>query len=107
MTPASSHAGPEPLKRVAALWLVTLLFVGLAGGMFWLVKDGLATGETVMPGKHSWQRRSIQRAGEPATFWFSLGLYAGIGLGSSGCALWLGREGLRKRLTARASAQTR
>lgn len=107
MTLASSHGGPEPLKRVAALWLAMILFVGLAGGMFWLVKDGLATGETVLPGKHSWQRRSILRAGEPATFWFSIGLYAAIGLGSSGCALWLVREARRQRHAGHTGAQTR
>ena len=88
---------PEPLKRQAALWLVIVLFISLACGMFWLVNDGLGKGETFFPGKHASQRRSVSRAQEPATFWLSIGLYVAIGLGSSGFALWLIREGCRLR----------
>ena len=78
-------------KRFAVAVLVIVALLGLAGGMFWLVTDGLGKGETVLPSTHATRQRSVSRLEEPAQFWASLGIYTVIGFGSLGCAGWLTR----------------
>lgn len=85
----------EPASRWLALWVMVILFLGLACGMCWLVNDGVRKGETVLPMKRATLRRGVSRENDPATFWCSIGLYALVGVGASGFALWLTREALR------------
>lgn len=92
-----AECGPEPASRRVALWLIVVFFLGVGAGMFWLVTNGVETGETIFPGKRASQHRAVLRSEEPATFWMSIGLYAVIGAGSSCFSLWLVREALRRR----------
>ena len=102
---ATPHAVPStpnpPLskttpKQIAALGLVILVFLSLASGMFGLVNDGIQRGETYFPAKRPTQRRSVSRQQEPKTFWASLGIYAFIGAGASGLALWFIQQGWKE-----------
>lgn len=78
----------EPPKQRAAVALVVCILGGLAGGMAWMVKTSIEDGTTTLPMTRSWQRRAVSRAEEPATFWLSVGVYAGVGIGSAGLLLW-------------------
>ncbi|HET9064128.1 MAG TPA: hypothetical protein VFO62_12645 [Candidatus Binatia bacterium] len=80
-TRSRSRQRPGPLLAVA-------LLLALAGGMGWLVYDGIGTGETLLPLKSPSQRRSVLRADEPALFWVSIGLYATVALGAVGLVGW-------------------
>jgi hypothetical protein len=73
--------------RLGPLLAVAILFA-LAGGMGWLVYDGVAKGETALPVKSPSQRRSVVRADEPILFWVSIGLYATVALGAVGLVGW-------------------
>jgi len=68
-----------------------LAIVGLlafAGVMFWFVQSGMNKGETALPSKRPSQRRIVSRADEPGLFWASVGLYAALGSGTLGLAVW-------------------
>ena len=84
---ATAAAPSRSRQGLGALLAVTIL-LALAGGMAWLVYDGVGTGETVFPSKSAAQRRSVLRDDEPILFWVSLGLYASIGLGAVGLVAW-------------------
>ena len=73
--------------RLGPLLAVAIL-LALAGGMGWLVYDGVGTGETSFPSKSPSQRRSVLRADEPILFWVSIGLYATVALGAVGLVGW-------------------
>jgi hypothetical protein len=88
-TGVSSAVTSAERKRFAVAVLVIVALLGLAGGMFWFVTDGLGRGETVLPSTHPTRRRSVSRVQEPAQFWASVGIYAAIGFGSLGVAVWV------------------
>jgi hypothetical protein len=93
------HAPPvrptaTPRQRATA-WLAVVLLCGTAGGLGWVVKNGVARGSTRLPIHRASFQRAITREAEPAMFWFSLGLYATFGLAAGGAAAWLTRETLR------------
>jgi hypothetical protein len=90
---ASQKATP---KQMGVLGLFILVFLAIAGGMFWLVNDGIHRGETLYPTKRATQRRSVSLQQEPTMFWTSLGLYGFIGLGSSVLALWFIQQGWKE-----------
>ncbi len=102
--PLSSAMRPSPLpiktavtaQQRAALCTAILIMVGISTGMGWLVKSGIQHGETYMPSKRASLQRMITRQHEPASFWAALSLYALLGLGSGGIALWGVRQALDK-----------
>jgi hypothetical protein len=77
-------AAAQPMKRseLRALLAFLLIFLGITGGMTWLVGTGLQRGETYWPAKRASQQRTVSREKEPAMFWTSIGVYSAIGLGS-------------------------
>ncbi|MEQ1748565.1 MAG: hypothetical protein ABL974_04040 [Prosthecobacter sp.] len=102
--PLSPAMRPRPLpikptvtsQQRAALAAAILIMAGIATGMGWLVTNGIGRGETYMPSKRASLQRVISRQHEPASFWAALTVYALIGLGSGGLALWGVRQGLDK-----------
>ncbi len=95
---------PTPTRRTThdsasssrALLLALALLVTLAAGMGWLVARGITRGETHAPVTRGSLRRPIVRSAEPAMFWASVGLYAIVGVGAAGLAVWgfrVGRPG--------------
>jgi hypothetical protein len=68
--------------------LAAALLLALSAGMFWLAGTGLHTGETIWPSKSALQQRAVLRSVDPAQFWFAVGLYAGVGVGSLGLLIW-------------------
>ncbi|MCW1923661.1 hypothetical protein OKA05_13935 [Luteolibacter arcticus] len=98
-TVAATH--PSPLKTTPQQWgalaLVIAILLALAVGMGWLVKSGLERDATWFPAKRSSMQRAVARQAEPATYWMAISLYAAIGLGAGGFALWMLREGFRSR----------
>ncbi len=91
-TPATTSASRKNLP-----WqlLALVILLGISGGMFWLVNDGIGKGETTLPMKQSTHRRIVSRIKEPATFWLSIGVYATIGAGTLGLVLWGVRVALK------------
>jgi len=89
--PTPAAPGPamatEPPPQRATMVLVVCILGGLAAGMGWLVKSGLESGTTVLPTKYS-RSYSVSREQDPVSFWLSIGVYAGIGLGSAGLLAW-------------------
>jgi hypothetical protein len=88
--PPRTAARPVAGKR--ALLVAVLLLFAIAGGMGLLVTRGLARGETYLPTKRSFLRRTVSREQEPGTFWLSIGVYAAIGAAT----LTLGALGVRE-----------
>lgn len=105
VTPRRATAKPtRPVKMpgrqteanfTPAVLLVVVLLLGISTAMGWLVGTGLSRGETYFPSKISSHRRSVSRQQEPVTYWISVGIYAGVGLGALGLAGWILRESLR------------
>lgn len=81
-------SAPRRLRPGLAALLAVTTLLALAGGMGWLVYDGVGTGETVFPSKSPSQRRSVLRADEPILFWVSIGLYSTVALGAVGLVGW-------------------
>jgi hypothetical protein len=71
--------------------MAVLLLFALAAGMMWLVISGLLQGETFLPLRQAYLRRTLSKLQEPAMFWLAIGLYTSIGAG----ALTLGVLGMR------------
>jgi hypothetical protein len=96
---AAPPASPIPPKTTPRQWRALALFIaillGLAGGMGWLVKTGLEREATWLPVKRASLRRVVSRQAEPATYWLALGIYAALGIGAGGFALWMLREAVR------------
>ena len=78
--------------RNRALVIAVLLCFILAGGAGWFVARGVTRGETYLPIKQAYLRRTVLREREPAMFWVSIGVYAAVGAG----ALVLGVLGVRE-----------
>ena len=93
--PSSGRKAPPQGAR--ALLVAVLLLFALAGCMSWLVIAGVRRGETYLPTRTAYLRRTVVRQQEPAMFWASVGIYGAVGLG----ALTLGALGVRagRRLT--------
>jgi hypothetical protein len=83
------------MTRALILWIVGCL--AISGFMGWLVVKGLRSGETWLPSKQASHRRVILREKEPASFYVSLSLYGGVGLGALGFGVWLARQGRNAR----------
>lgn len=94
-----AHVGRETVtwQQGAAMAAVILILIGVAGGMGWLVVQGISQGETKMPSKHASHRRVLKREEEPVSFWAALGVYGLVGLGSGVWAGWFVREAWRLR----------
>lgn len=90
VAPARKAAPPVAGKR--ALLVAVLLLFAIAGGMGLLVTRGLARGETYLPTKRAFLRRTVSRQQEPGTFWISIGVYTAIGAAT----LTLGALGVRE-----------
>jgi hypothetical protein len=87
--PASvSGAAKLPSRQVRAQLFVAALLLGLAGAMAWLVAEGVATGDTLLPLKQATLRRTVLRDDDPLMFWVSIGIYAVVGLGAAGLVAW-------------------
>lgn len=84
------------IQGMGALLLTIILFVAIGGATGWMTVRGLSTGLTTLPLKRATLRRPVARAEEPATYWLSITLYAGISVGAIGASAWLLRE--RRRL---------
>lgn len=84
---ATTATRSRSFQRLGPLLAVAIL-LALAGGMGWLVYDGIGMGETVLPLKSPSQRRSVLRADEPILFWVSISLYATVALGAVGLVGW-------------------
>lgn len=83
---------PRPAPHGSrALLVAVLLLLAIAAGMMWLVISGLLQGETVLPIRQAYLRRTLSRHEEPAMFWLVIGVYTSIGAG----ALTLGGLGVR------------
>lgn len=82
-------------RQRATAWLAVVLLCCTAGGLGWVVKNGVERGSTRLPIHRASLQRAITREAEPAMFWFSLGLYATTGLAAGSAAAWLTREALR------------
>jgi hypothetical protein len=90
--PAPSARSPATAPQGSrALLVAVLLLLAIAAGMMWLVVNGLLQGETVLPIRQAYLRRTLSRLQEPAMFWLAIGLYTSIGVG----ALTLGVLGVR------------
>ena len=98
--PAAPHAPAPPRPATpsstatqrAALLLAIVILLGIAAGMGWMVTSGVEAGTTVFPSQRPSQRRSVHRRDEPATFWFLIGLYGAVGIGTGGLGLYGLRE---------------
>lgn len=74
---------------MAAILIMTAVCVSVG----WLAISALRNSMTVLPLHQSSHQRSVERASEPALFWFVTGLYATASLGAGAAALWLARQG--------------
>lgn len=96
---AATHAPPlrptATARQRATAWLAVALLGGIAIGLGWAVKSGVERGSTLLPMHRASFQRPITRQAEPSMYWFSLGLYATLGLAAGGAAAWLTRETLR------------
>ena len=92
VNPAQPKTTPQ---QWGALALFVAILLGLAGGMGWLVKSGLAHESTWLPMKRASLQRTVSRQAEPATYWLAIGIYSAAGLGAGGLALWMLREAFR------------
>ncbi|RYD48806.1 MAG: hypothetical protein EOP83_26015 [Verrucomicrobiaceae bacterium] len=92
-------ANPARLKTTPQQWGALAVFVAilltLAGGMGWLVKNGLERETTWLPMKRASMQRTVSRQAEPATYWLGMGIYSIAGLGAGGLALWMLCEAIR------------
>jgi hypothetical protein len=87
----------KPERRgMRALLLAILIFLAIGGATGWMTVRGLGTGVTTLPLKRASFRRPVARTQEPATYWLSITVYAGISIGAIGASAWLLRE--RRRL---------
>ena len=68
--------------------LAAVLLLALSSWMLWLAGSGIRSGETIWPSKSAVQRRVVLRSEEPTQFWFAVGLYASVGVGSRGLLVW-------------------
>jgi hypothetical protein len=82
-------------KQIRYLWLAVSLMVAMALGLGWLVVSGVVKEQTYYPSKSPSRQRIVQRAKEPGLYWFSIGLYAVLGVGAVGLVGWAVREGRR------------
>jgi hypothetical protein len=80
--PPRPRATPAPQGKQALLIAVLLLFV-IAAGMAWLVVSGLLQGETWLPIRQAYLRRTLSRATEPATFWLVITIYTAVLAGTA------------------------
>lgn len=74
-------------SQLRALLLTLAILLGITAFMAWLVYGGLQKDETWWPAKRASQQRIVSRAQEPAMFWTSISVYAGVGLGTFGLAV--------------------
>jgi hypothetical protein len=51
--------------------------------MAWLVVSGLLQGETWLPIRQAYLRRTLSRATEPATFWLVITIYTAVLAGTA------------------------
>ena len=82
------------LLAIAAFVLTALALGGFTG---WMAVSALNNNETTLPSKVASQRRTVVRAKEPALFFLSTSLYAGVSLASLGFAAWLLRNSFPSR----------
>ena len=87
--------GGAPARQRGALLLAVGLLLGLGAGAGWMAARGVRQGATWWPAPRVTQQRVVSRQEEPASFWLSIGVYALVGVGSSGLALWGLRTGWR------------
>jgi hypothetical protein len=91
--PRQQPRAKQPIQGMRALLIAITLMLAISGGMAWLVVNGITKGQTTLPLKRATLQRQVLRADEPATYWLSIVIYSGIGLGTLGLAVW----GLRER----------
>ena len=84
-------------RPMSALLLAIVLMSGIAAIMGVIVTRGWQTGETRLPLKQASLQRIISKEKEPAMFFTAMSLYALLGVGSAGLALWGCREAWRLR----------
>lgn len=90
--PAAGARPPSPpaatARQRAALLGAVALLLAIGGGMGWIVARSLERDATWWPARRATQQRVVSRADEPASFWLAIAVYAGIGVGCGGLALW-------------------
>lgn len=91
---ATAPAAAVARQRRALVVAIALLLV-IACAMGGIVTDGLQRGATWWPAPRATQQRVVSRGDEPASFWLAIGVYALVGGGSAGLALWMLRTGWR------------
>ena len=72
----------------AAMIVVIVFFLGVALWLGWIAKGGLESQRVPFPSPKTTLRRVVVRSEEPATYWFSLGIYALGGACALGGAAW-------------------
>lgn len=87
---------PSPAKQRATLVAVIIVLIGITAGMAWLVISGLNSGSTRFPSKKGAPQRAVLRQQEPVMFYVAIGIYAAIGLGCGGLAIWMVRAATRR-----------
>lgn len=91
----ADHRGLKPTVAVESKGTILPMLAALlaiAAAALWFAWRGLETGETRLPVKHSHPRRPITRAEDPALFWTSITLTAGLGGGCLLFSAWLIRK---------------
>lgn len=93
---APTPSPKRPVQGMGALLLAIVLFAAVGAATTWMTVRGVSTGVTTLPLKRATLRRPVVRTQEPATYWLSMTIYAGISVGAIGATAWLMRE--RRRL---------
>ena len=79
-------------RSMSALLFAIVLMAGLAAIMGVIITRGWQTGETRLPLKQASLQRVISKEKEPAMFVTVIPIYALLGAGTAGLALWGCRE---------------
>ena len=80
------------VRSMSAILLAIVLMSGIAEIMGVIVARGWQAGETRLPLKQASLQRILSKEKEPAMFVTAISIYALLGAGSAGLALWRCRE---------------
>lgn len=83
-------------QSMRTLWGIVVGFAIAAIASLAFAWRGVHTGITVWPSKLTSQQHDVSRLADPAQFWMSIAVYAGLGLLFAFGAAWLARQGRRE-----------
>ncbi|MFT3806323.1 hypothetical protein [Arenimonas sp.] len=94
--PMSAMPPPAHRQSMRTLWAIVIGFAVASVALLAFAWHGVDTGVTTWPSKMTSQQHDVSRLADPAQFWMSIAVYAGLGLLLAFGSAWLMRQGLRE-----------